>query len=165
MLKVFFSFCLVLLGCAGCKNNNGYKKAGFLGAEKELFGAENIAYQWGKLALKATANNTEQFRPRPTITSRYLGLIFTAIFDAWSRYDEKAIPVYLKGVERKPAGERNLENKSIAISFASFRAMTEYYYTDSVMFKVFMIKLGFNPNNQISLRGGNSVFEPYPFDD
>ena len=36
-------------------------------------GAENIAYKWGKMALNATANDTEKFKPRPTITSRYLG--------------------------------------------------------------------------------------------
>jgi hypothetical protein len=31
------------------------------------------------MALDAAANDTDRFRPRPTITSRYLGLTFVAI--------------------------------------------------------------------------------------
>jgi len=84
-------------------------------------GANNIAYQWGEMALTATANDTERFKPRPTITSRYLALIFVAVFDAWSRYDEKAIPVYLQNVDRRPKEEQLLTNKEIAISYAAFR--------------------------------------------
>ena len=80
-------------------------------AVEEPTGAENVAYKWGGMALEATALDTERFKPRPTITSRFLGLIFTAVFDAWSRYDEKAIPVYLEGVDRRPVAEQSLENK------------------------------------------------------
>lgn len=39
---------------------------------------ENMAYKWSEMAILATANDTEKFRPRPTITSRYLALIFVA---------------------------------------------------------------------------------------
>src|SRR5690242_11109731 len=70
-------------------------------------GKNNLAYKWGDIAMNCTADDTEKFKPRPTVTSRYLGLIWTAIFDAWSRYDEKAIPVYLKDVARRPSSERN----------------------------------------------------------
>lgn len=115
--------------------------------QEEPKGVENIAYKWGKMALDATASDTEQFKPRPTITSRYLGLIFISIFDAWSVYDETAIPVYLKGVDRKPASEQNLKNKEIAISYAAFGAMKEYYYSDTEMFRKFMTDLGLDPDN------------------
>lgn len=54
--------------------------------EKEPTGKNNVAYQWGYMALEGTANDTDRFKPRPTITSRYLGLIFTSMFDAWTRY-------------------------------------------------------------------------------
>ncbi|MGB3152918.1 MAG: vanadium-dependent haloperoxidase [Maribacter sp.] len=116
--------------------------------EIEPMGDENIAYQWGKMALDATANDTELFKPRPTITSRYLGLIFTSIFDAWSRYDENAIPVYLNEVKRRPSKEHLLKNKEIAISYAAFGAMKEYYYSDTEMFEKFMITLGLDPKNK-----------------
>ncbi|WP_222982892.1 vanadium-dependent haloperoxidase [Flagellimonas meishanensis] len=115
---------------------------------EEPKGSENIAYRWSEMAIKATANDTDRFSPRPTITSRYLGLIFVSMFDAWTRYDEKSIPVYLENVERRPAGEQTLKNKEIAISYAAFRAMNEYYYTDQVLFTNFMKELGLDPNNE-----------------
>ena len=113
----------------------------------EPTGIDNVAYKWGKMALDATASDTERFKPRPTVTSRYLGLIFTAIFDAWSRYDEKAIPVYLTNVGRRPSEEHNLRNKEIAISYAAYGAMKEYYYSDTEMFQKFMRELGLDPEN------------------
>ena len=115
---------------------------------EEPRGVDNIAYQWGQVALEATANDTEKFNPRPTITSRYLALIFVSIFDAWSMYDDKALPVYLEGVERQPVGKRNLKNKEIAISFAAMRSMNEYYFSDQQLFAEKMIELGLDPNNE-----------------
>ncbi|MDA0794253.1 MAG: vanadium-dependent haloperoxidase [Bacteroidetes bacterium] len=88
------------------------------------------------------------FKPRPTITSRFLGLIFVAAFDAWSRYDQKAIPVYLNEVSRRPENEHTLKNKEIAISYAALGAMNEYYFTDKALFSDFMLELGLDPNNQ-----------------
>jgi len=70
-----------------------------------------------------------------------------SIFDAWSRYDQNAIPVYLEGVERRPTREQLLKNKEIAISYAAFGAIKEYYYADTEMFEKFMIELGYDPNN------------------
>ena len=100
------------------------------------------------MVLEAQALDTERFAPRPTITSRYLGLIFTAVFDAWSRYDEKAIPVYLEGVERRPIKEMTLRNKEIAISYAALRTMNEYYYSDRELFENFMKEeLGLDPKD------------------
>nr|WP_282075615.1 hypothetical protein [Maribacter aquivivus] len=115
--------------------------------KEEPKGVDNVAYKWGKMALDATASDTEKFKPRPTITSRYLGLIFISIFDAWSRYDENAIPVYLKNVDRRSLVEQTLSNKEIAISYAAFGAMKEYYYSDTEMFRKFMVELGLDPNN------------------
>ena len=118
----------------GCKETGKTGTSQIAGLEKEPTGVDNVAYKWGQMALKATANDTERFQPRPTITSRYLGLIFVAVFDAWSRYDDKATPVYLSEVERRPGQEHTLKNKEIAISYAAFRAMNEYYYSDRAMF-------------------------------
>ena len=119
---------LIALIIVACKDNQNKEQNAVEMAQPK--GVENVAYKWGKMALTATANDTERFNPRPTITSRYLGLIFTAVFDAWSRYDQKAIPVYLENVKRRPKSEQSLKNKEIAISYAAFRAMNEYYYTD-----------------------------------
>ncbi|MEQ9441057.1 MAG: vanadium-dependent haloperoxidase [Cyclobacteriaceae bacterium] len=115
---------------------------------QEPLGNNNLAYRWGEIALEATARDTERFRPRPTITSRYLGLIFTAAFDAWTRYDAQATPLYLQDVERRPASEHLLKNKEIAISYAIYRAIGEYYYGDSTLYRDFMVSLNLNPNDQ-----------------
>ncbi len=114
---------------------------------KEPRGKDNVAYQWGYLALEGTAHDTDRFKPRPTITSRYLALIFTSMYDAWTRFDEKASPVFLTGVDRRPKNERNLKNKEIAVSYAAYGALTEYYFSDSTLFRSKMQALGLDPDN------------------
>lgn len=140
-LFLFFVLGLLLIACED-------RAAESATETMEPRGIENVAYQWGQMAVTATANDTEKFKPRPTITSRYLGLIFVAVFDAWSRFDEKATPVYLEGVDRRPTAEQTLKNKEIAISYAAFGAMNEYYYTDKALFAQFMIELGLDPANK-----------------
>src|SRR6187397_902707 len=51
----------------------------------------SLVYRWAEKALEATSRDTERFKPRPTVTSRYLGLYYIAVFDAWSMYDQNAI--------------------------------------------------------------------------
>jgi len=114
---------------------------------EEKKGENNVAYKWGYAALQGTAMDTERFKPRPTVTSRYLGLIFTAIFDAWTRYDEKAIPVIATGIERRPAEEHITANKEKAISYAAYKTLCEYYYSDSVYFQGVMKDLGYDHTN------------------
>lgn len=143
----FYVLLFVAIIALGCKETNKKNVSGDAMAMAEPSGVDNIAYKWGEMALTATAIDTERFNPRPTITSRYLGLIFVSVFDAWSRYDEKAIPVYLDGVERRPVDEHTLKNKEIAISYAAYGAMKEYYYTDTELFAEFVRELGLDPDN------------------
>lgn len=135
---------------------------------EEPRGENNLAYRWGKMALTATANDTERFRPRPTVTSRCLALIFVSVFDAWTAYDPDAIPMYMSGVEKRPTSEATLKNKEAAISYAAFRAMNEYYFSDSVLFDEFMVELGYDPDlvstdlttpEGIGLKAANDVIE------
>lgn len=144
-------FILVLLPgiCSGCKPDlkqpafkDGVKGAG------ETVALQSIVYRWAEKALEATSRDTERFKPRPTVTSRYLGLFSVAVFDAWTRYDSLAKPVYLEGVERRPASERTERNKEIAISYAAFRILSEYYFSDTSSFREYMVSLGFDPLNK-----------------
>lgn len=146
MLRFLLPVLLCLTLTYGCQEANSSDSES-TAATEEPRGADNMAYRWGEIALEATANDTERFKPRPTITSRYLGLVFTAVFDAWSRYDEKATPVYLKGIERRPSEEHTLKNKEAAISYAAYRAMNEYFYSDSTMLKEYMESFGFDPDD------------------
>lgn len=111
-------------------------------------GENNMAYKWGQLSLTCTANDTENFNPRPTVTSRMLALTWTAIFDAWSRYDEHAVPFYLTSVDRQPPAARTIRNKEIAISYAAYRTMLEYFFMDSVLLRKQMADFGFDPDNE-----------------
>lgn len=128
-------------------------------------GKDNIAYFWAEVALEATARDTERFNPRPTITSRYLGLIFTSVFDAWSVYDNTAHPVYLKN-KNKESG--TLMSKEIAVSYAAYKTLLEYYPNDSIYFKNKLLELRLNPNLELikknspayyGLQAANDVIE------
>ena len=124
---------LSIIVLSSCKNQNS-----ITGIETPI-SSDNIAYYWGKVALEGTARDTERFNPRPTITSRYLGLIFTSVFDAWSLYDENAKAVYLTNASKRKGG---LRDKEIAVSYAAYRSLLEYYYSDSLYFKERMEFLG-----------------------
>ena len=141
-------FLLILLSVTlfSCKESKD-KELALEQNTMQPMGIENRAYQWSEMVITATALDTDRFKPRPTITSRYIGLVFVSMFDAWSRFDEKAIPVYLKEVNRRPSEERNLSNKEIAISYAAYGTLKEYYYTDEKLFTEFMVELGLDPNN------------------
>lgn len=141
-MRVYFLITLLIVVVGSCRTPAGETRT------IEPTGKGNIAYKWGKISLEMTANDTERFRPRPTVTSRMLALVWTAAFDAWTRYDEKAIPVYLKDVKRQPADERTLANKEKAVSYALYRSMLTYYFADSVLLKQRMQELGFDPNDR-----------------
>src|SRR5688572_27622898 len=96
---------IVLLLTQACSNTN---KSTHEKERPETPWQSNIAYKWGEISLACTANDTDRFNPRPTVTSRILALTWTAIFDAWSRYDDNAIPLYLASAKRQPEEKRTL---------------------------------------------------------
>jgi hypothetical protein len=139
-IHLFLAAALLILSCTRVPENSP-------AVDVQPVGDQNLAYKWGKISLECTANDTENFRPRPTVTSRILALIWTSVFDAWSRYDASAKPFYLTSVERRPASEHTLKNKEIAISYAAYRAMREYYFSDSVLLRNKMIEFGLDPDD------------------
>ncbi len=138
--KIVHLLFLVVLGCSVPQHKS-------VTDGTEPFGKDNMAYKWGKISLECTANDTENFRPRPTVTSRILALIWTSVFDAWSRYDESATPLFLTTVDRRPVAERTLQNKEIAISYAAYRTMLNYYFSDSTLLRQKMLDFGLDPDN------------------
>ena len=140
-IYIFLILFLIIQSCANSGRNT--KDTGV----SEPFGADNMAYKWGKISLECTANDTENFKPRPTITSRVLALVWVSIFDAWSRYDAKATPLFLSEVARRPAVEHTLRNKEIAISYAAYRTMLTYYFSDSILLRKKMIEFGLDPDD------------------
>ena len=140
-IYIFLILFLIIQSCANSGRDT--KDTGV----SEPFGADNMAYKWGKISLECTANDTENFKPRPTITSRVLALVWVSIFDAWSRYDAKATPFFLSEVARRPVVEHTLRNKEIAISYAAYRTMLTYYFSDSILLRKKMIEFGLDPDD------------------
>jgi hypothetical protein len=140
LFRCLFLFVLITQSCSQTNSNEV--------DVNELKGETNVAYRWGKISLECTANDTERFRPRPTVTSRILALIWISVFDAWSRFDEKATPLYLTSVDRRPVKEHTWKSKEIAISYAAYRAMQKFYFSDSVLLRNRMIAFGLDPDDQ-----------------
>jgi hypothetical protein len=107
----------------------------------------SMASEWWNIALEATAHDVARNRARPTIGSRALGIVGTAMYDAWSAYTEKAVGTRLGGALRRPSSERTLANKQKAISYAAYRALLDVYPQESVYLGSQMRKFGFNPDD------------------
>ena len=105
----------------------------------------SIAYKWLDIAEEATARNVDKFQARPTVLSRTLAIFATAMYDAWSAYDQKAIGTQLGGSLRRPKSEHTLKNKEKAISYAAFNAL-KFVYPESIEYlNKEMKKLGYEP--------------------
>lgn len=143
-IVVVFSILLISLTMFCCNSTTSVEASKDNLQINEPVGSSNLAYAWCRIALIATANDTERFRPRPTVTSRMLALVFISIFDAWTAYDSLAIPLYSPIDIKRPIEEHTLENKEMAISYAAFTALNEYFYSDSTYFESIMDSLGYS---------------------
>ncbi len=108
---------------------------------------KSAAYEWLDVALEATAREHERVAPRPTVGSRMLMIITTAMYDAWAAYDEKAVGTRLGDRLRRPKKERTEANKRTAIAYATYRAMLDVYAEDKVWLDEQMRKRGYDPND------------------
>ncbi len=95
---------------------------------KESTRVKSAAYVWLDVALEATAREHERIAPRPTVGSRMLMIITTAIYDALAAYDDKAVGTRLGAQLRRPKAERTEANKRTAIAYANYRAMLDVFF-------------------------------------
>lgn len=82
----------------------------------------------GKLPINGTLAK-HRARGGPPQVARSIGIVYTAVYDAWSAYDDVANPVH-RTTGRKPAGQRNEANKRKAISQAAYRAIVDQFPPD-----------------------------------
>jgi len=106
---------------------------------------KSAAYEWLDVALEATAREYERVSPRPTVGSRMLANIVTAMYDAWAAYDEKAVGTRLGNKLRRPKAERTAANKEKAIAYATYRVMLDVFAEDKVWLEEQMRRRGFDP--------------------
>ena len=86
---------------------------------------DNAVLKWNwELLQTITANPS---RTGPTVTARALGVVHTAIYDAWAAYDADAIPTRPDGPQRRPVEERTAPNADLnrerAISYAAYKTL------------------------------------------
>ncbi len=104
----------------------------------------SLSVQWDEVTQKAIAATDLG----PTVASRALGMVHTAIYDAWSAYDKTAISTQLGDQLQQPASQITDENKSEAMSFAAFRVLDDLFATETDSFQSLMNNLGYNSSDQ-----------------
>jgi hypothetical protein len=105
-------------------------------------GTANVAVQWNDAvinAIKATSTP-------PTVASRALFIVHSAMYDAWAAYDSKAVGSIPGAPPRQPASASTLLNKASAISYAAYRALLDLFPTQAAPFRLLMVNNGYDPS-------------------
>lgn len=108
--------------------------------------AVSLVVQWNDVMLAAIRHG----KPRPTVITRSLFMVHSAMYDAWSLYDSVATPTVLDPALRRPDYERTYANKAAAVSQAAYQMLIVLfpdYETQSHAFSTFLAHLGYQPAN------------------
>jgi hypothetical protein len=109
-------------------------------------GDTSVVITWDHQLLQAVRDT----KPAPTVVARVLAVVHTAEYDAWAAYDNVAAGTRLGTSLRRPAAERSLGNKEIAVSFAAYDALVDLFPTERALFDTTLRALGFDPANASS---------------
>jgi len=104
-----------------------------------------VAYQWLDVLLEASGRDAVRFNPRPTILSRTMAIVLTAMYDAWAPYDDVAVGTRLR--IRRPAEERTQANKEKAIAYAAYRALLFVYPDEADWTREQFVAKGHDPDD------------------
>jgi hypothetical protein len=86
---------------------------------------DNVILRWDEQLLSAIRAYPAQ--TGPTITSRALGVLHTATYDAWAAYDPTAKVTRSDGPTQQLANRNTLANKQAAISYAAARVLNDLF--------------------------------------
>ena len=105
---------------------------------------DGLVLRWNDALLQAVRN----VRFGPVFTARAAAVVHTAMYDAWSAYDRKALPTQDHFSWRRPRAERTVENKRIAVSYAAYRALVDLFPSQKdVLFDPLLLDLGLDPSD------------------
>ncbi|NET08802.1 MAG: calcium-binding protein, partial [Symploca sp. SIO2B6] len=99
--------------------------------------------RWDRATQEAIINTAVG----PTITTRALALVHTAMYDAWAAYDATAISTQQGDTLQRPASENTDANKAQAMSFAAYRVLVELFPSQVSIFNALMAELGYDTSN------------------
>lgn len=100
----------------------------------------SVVDRWDDVALEGI----RRVRLGPPMLARALAVAHTAMYDAWSLYDARAVPTELDPSLRRPAKERTAENKARAVSQAAYRALSDLLPQEEPRFSALMRDLGYD---------------------
>jgi hypothetical protein len=92
---------------------------------------DNVVLKWNEQLLNTIRGNPKT--TGPTVTARAIGILNTAIYDAWAAYDQKAVGTRLLDSPQRsdslqrPDSENTETNKNKAISYAAYRVLTDLF--------------------------------------
>jgi len=104
---------------------------------------DNVAMQWNQALLQAV----REVRFAPMFTARALAIVHTCMYDAWAAYDRAAIGTAWEQPLRRPRREHTRENKTIAVSYAAYRALVDLFPSRTALFDEQMARLGLPPGD------------------
>lgn len=105
--------------------------------------AANVALQWNDVTVTAIKTTSAA----PTVASRALFIVHSAIYDAWAAYDAKAIGSIPGAPPRQQSNAGSLLlNRSSAISYAAYRTLLDLFPTQEAVFFRRMVDLGYDPS-------------------
>lgn len=103
---------------------------------------KSVVVLWNEVMLAAVRKGS----PKPTIVTRSLFMVHTAMYDAWSMYDDTAVPVYTDPSLKRPRREHTLTNKTEAVSYAAYHMLVELfpeYEANTMAFQRLLENLGY----------------------
>ena len=109
----------------------------------QAFAADNVVIQWNNAALEAIRVG----HPGPPQAARANAIVHTAMYDAWAAYDQVAVGTRLGSTLRRPAAEMTEANKSKAMSYAAYRALSDLYPEEQYIFDDLMLSLGYDKDD------------------
>ncbi len=105
-------------------------------------GTDNTVIQWNNATLRAIRDVS----PGPTVGSRALAIVHTAMYDAWTTYDNVALPTQRNnGIPKQ--SRRNWKAIDLSVSYAAYRALVNLFPTEVSVFNNLMNAMGYDPTD------------------
>ncbi|MDQ2870603.1 MAG: vanadium-dependent haloperoxidase [Acidobacteriota bacterium] len=132
--------CLFLTAASASASGPGREEPALAAAQA----GDNAVLVWDEAVL----HGIRITKPGPTIVARALAVAHSAMFDAWSAYDERAVPTVPRASWRRPPGERTETNKAEAVSYAGYRAVLDLFPSEAVYYRALLQQQGYAPDDQ-----------------
>jgi hypothetical protein len=110
--------------------------------------ATPLTLQWNQLTLNAI----KYTKSSPPLAARAMAMVHTAMYDAWSVYNECAISTTTALYIKAPKEQCNKENVRKAFSYAAYRVLTDVFWLalpaeNKTIFSDFFCELGYPPED------------------